>query len=132
MRWTLVATALLGAAAVALGALGAHALAPLLNEKQMSWLETGLRYHIWHVLALLAVHALHQGKLLAPGFARMAILAHLGGILLFSGSLYILALADIRAMVWITPVGGVMLIGGWLLLALAGIRPSARRNAISD
>lgn len=132
MRWTLAVTALLGAAAVALGAAGAHALEPHLDSKQMSWLETGLRYHIWHVLALLGTHALLGLNLLSNGLARSVILAHLTGILLFSGSLYILALTGIRAMVWVTPVGGLLLIGGWLLLALAALRRASAASTASD
>lgn len=132
MRWTLTATALLGATAVALGAIGAHALQAQLDTRQMSWLETGLRYHMWHVLALLAVHALCYRALLSEGLARIAILLHLGGILLFSGSLYLLALAGIRAMVWVTPIGGLLLIGGWLVLALAAFRRPGPQQRSSD
>lgn len=108
--------ALLGALAVMLGAFGAHALRGQLDDAALQIWHTAVEYQLWHALALLAAS-------LAPGGERRLLritgLAFATGIMLFSGSLYALALGAPHAIGIVTPLGGVALIAGWLLLAAA-------------
>ena len=118
-RTLALAAALFGAAAVGLGAFGAHALRGTLDAAAMSTWQTAVQYLFWHVLAaLVAVHADEEKA------ARFAGLAFLVGATLFSGSLFALALGAPRGFGAITPVGGVALIAGWLLLAFHYARRS--------
>ena len=103
---------------VALGALGAHALKEKLSEKLLATFKTGVEYQLYHSLALIAVGILllyfKKGALFNwSGYLFIA------GILLFSGSLYLLALASAKWAGPITPLGGLSFIVAWLLLALA-------------
>lgn len=112
--------ALNGALAVIIGAFGAHALKARLTPELLSVYETGLQYHFWHALALLAIGILAyqlpgSRTLMASGIAFLV------GIILFSGSLYLLASTEIRHIGFmpvglITPFGGMSFIIGWLLL----------------
>ena len=112
-------TALLGACAVALGAFGAHGLKGLLAENKTAevW-HTAVFYHFIHVAAMLVV-ALREDVL-----RRAAWHFFLAGILIFSGSLYLLAITNIRWLGAITPLGGVSFILGWLALALPVRKPA--------
>ena len=110
--------AILGALAVALGAFGAHSLAELLgtNGKLDIW-KTASLYHFLHALALLVIGA--TGLRVRPSFCLLMI-----GTLIFSGSLYALALTNIKWLGAITPIGGVLMIAGWAVLAVkAGKQP---------
>ncbi len=115
---TAIVVGLAGASAVALGAFGAHALRGSLDAAAMATWHTGVEYHFWHALALLvAAVGLREGR------ARsVAIGAFAAGIVLFSGSLYALALGAPRMVGVITPVGGVAFIAGWLAVVSA-LRP---------
>lgn len=109
-----------GASAVALGAFGAHALRGVLDDRGVELWHTAVNYHFWHALALcLAVFFLH-----AP-HRRRATVAFGVGIVLFSGSLYALALGAPRWLGAVTPLGGVAFIVGWLLLGLGAARRGA-------
>ena len=115
-RW-LLTVGLLGLAGVALGAFGAHGLRPWLPLQKIAIFETAVRYHLFHVLALLAVVLLIERlPAQAPALRRVAGL-FLAGIVLFCGSLYALALADLRALAWVTPVGGLAWLLAWAGLA---------------
>jgi len=121
-RWV-VAAAVNGLMAIAMGAFAAHGLRGVIDAEALGWLETASRYQMSHALALLAV-----ALLLARAQARrdrrllQAIAwAFLAGTVLFAGSLYLLALANVRAFAWITPVGGMALMVGWLGLILLGV-----------
>jgi uncharacterized membrane protein YgdD (TMEM256/DUF423 family) len=107
--------AALAALGVAAGAFGAHGLKGRLTPEMLAVFETGVRYHLIHALALLAVAwaatRWESRAIPAAGWLFVA------GILLFSGSLYILTLNGIRAFGAITPIGGAAFILGWLLLA---------------
>lgn len=105
--------AVCGFAAVALGAFGAHSLKPYLvaHQTEAIW-EKAVHYHFFHTLALLAL-ALRQTV------PTGAVLAFFLGILLFSGSLYVLAATNLRWLGAITPVGGVSFLVGWAWLFLA-------------
>lgn len=103
-----------GASAVMLGAFGAHALRDVLDARGSELWHTAVSYHFWHALALvLTVFAV-------PGRARrIAMVAFPLGIVVFSGSLYALALGAPRWFGAITPLGGVAFIVGWLALGIA-------------
>jgi uncharacterized membrane protein YgdD (TMEM256/DUF423 family) len=107
--------AVLGALGVAAGAFGAHALKGRLTPEMLAVFETGVRYQLIHALGLLAVAwAATRWK---SASIRVAGWLFVVGILLFSGSLYVLCLTGIRALGAITPIGGAAFIAGWLLLA---------------
>lgn len=115
MKALLVAGALNGALAVALGAFGAHGLRERVSAQMLTTWETAAQYHFFHALALLIVgmlaHQLNETALLVPGWILLA------GVTVFSGSLYLLVLTDQRWLGAITPLGGTALIVGWLWLA---------------
>ncbi len=115
--WLFVA-GLNGAAAVLAGAFAAHALGP--GHPFASAFSIAAQYHLVHAAAI-AIAALAAQGAAAPR-ARMAAMLFLAGILLFSGSLYVLTLTGLRAFAIITPVGGVILVAGWLMLALAALK----------
>ena len=117
-KWLLIA-ALSGFFCVALGAFAAHGLSHVLDERALAWIDTGLKYQIFHTLAVLviALSLWHEAK-----FARLAVLAWSLGILLFSGSLYALAFGAGKFLVWITPVGGTLFLIGWLCLAYGSFK----------
>ena len=106
-----------GALAVASGAFAAHGLQGRLDAHAMQVFETGARYHMYHALAILAAAALLpriDGRaVLIAGWSFMA------GIVLFSGSLYALALSGVTTLGAITPIGGVAFLVGWISLAVA-------------
>ena len=112
----LLAGSVLGALGVAAGAFGAHALKARLAPDALAAWETGVRFQLVHALALLAVGLLARQVGLP---LRGSGLAFAWGTVLFSGSLYVLALGGPRWLGPVTPVGGVLLIAGWVLLALA-------------
>ncbi|HTX23404.1 MAG TPA: DUF423 domain-containing protein [Steroidobacteraceae bacterium] len=119
-RWILAAGGALLSAATVLGALGAHALNARLSADQLHVFETAVRYHFFHALGLLAIGLAARGtdsKLLRAAAGLVAT-----GIVLFSGSLYALCFGAPRAIGWVTPVGGVMLIVGWLVFAAGALR----------
>jgi uncharacterized membrane protein YgdD (TMEM256/DUF423 family) len=97
-----------GGLAVLAGAFAAHGLESRISPAGLAIFETGARYHMYHALAM-AVAAL------VP--ARSAAIAFLVGILLFSGSLYLLGLTGLGPLALATPVGGLFLVAGWALLA---------------
>ena len=112
--------ALSGAVVVMAGAFGAHALEGQLAPRLVAAFETGVRYQAWHTLALLAVLAWRSSLPLTGQRLAMGLWA--AGIVLFSGSLYAMALTGIGGLGMITPVGGVLMIAGWLALAGAALR----------
>lgn len=102
--------ALLAALAVGLGAFGAHALKTRLAPDLLAVWTTASQYHLVHAVALVALAAGRK----EPGLSWNVLLA---GIVLFAGSLYLLALTGIRGLGAITPIGGVLLVAGWILLS---------------
>lgn len=107
--------------AVALGAFGAHALADRLSERDLQTFETGVRYQFYHAFALLAVaYAINRWPTSSlPVIAGWLFVA---GTLIFSGSLYVLVGTGLRWLGAITPIGGVVFIVGWILLAVVAWR----------
>lgn len=116
-RWLAVA-ALAGALAVMTGAFGAHALRARLDEYMLGVWQTAVQYHFWHALALALVGVLSL-HLRASRTLNVAAALMLAGILLFSGSLYAMALTGLRTLGMVTPIGGLAFIGGWIALAVA-------------
>ena len=117
-RVALVCAALLAAASVATGAFGAHALKSRLSPDLLSVWQTGVLYHALHALALVGVGLFLIARPDA-GAARLAAWLFLAGIVLFSGSLYLLATTGTRALGAVAPLGGLALIAGWVALAWA-------------
>jgi len=109
--------ALMGFVGVGLGAFGAHGLKGRLTAEMLAVFETGVRYQMYHALALLALGALMsrlEGRaVVVAGWSFTA------GILIFSGSLYALALSGVTMLGAITPIGGVAFLIGWIALAIA-------------
>lgn len=103
--------------AVALGAFGAHGLRTILLPEQLATYQTGVTYQMWHALGMLLCVAMVQLRL-AGAAAVLAGWLFLAGMALFSGSLYALSLTEIRGLGFITPVGGLCFLIGWLSLAV--------------
>jgi len=120
-RTALVMGALFAFAAVGLGAFGAHALKARLTADALAIWQTAVLYHGWHALALFGVGAVLLARPDAAPFAWAAWL-FAAGIVLFSGSLYALAFTGVKALGAITPVGGLLLLTGWLAAAWGGWR----------
>jgi uncharacterized membrane protein YgdD (TMEM256/DUF423 family) len=115
---TLLTAAILGCLSVGLGAFGAHALKETLTANgRMETYELAVKYQFYHTLALLAVGLLMEKISGTPLMVSSALLT--GGVFLFSGSLYLLALTSLRFVVFLTPVGGLLMLAGWTALAYA-------------
>ncbi|QEA38478.1 DUF423 domain-containing protein [Pistricoccus aurantiacus] len=126
-RLAWIGVALSGFVMVAAGAFGAHGLRDQLTPQLLDTFETGVRYQAWHTLAMLTVlvwrvNAPLKGQGLVLGLWAV-------GILLFSGSLYLLALTGIRGLGIVTPFGGLAFLAGWLALAVCAARA---RPGVSD
>lgn len=106
------------ALAVALGAFGAHTLKERISADMLEIFQTGVQYHFYHALGLLFIGLLAY-HLPDSGWLRWAGWLMLGGIVIFSGSLYTLALSGISWLGAITPIGGTAFIIAWILLAVA-------------
>jgi len=113
-----------GFIAVSLGAFAAHGLKSMLGPDLLATFQTGVQYHMYHSLALLAVGILVLQFPAQTGL-RIAGFLFLAGIIIFSGSLYVLALSGIRWLGAITPIGGVAFLASWALLAWSMLRAQA-------
>jgi uncharacterized membrane protein YgdD (TMEM256/DUF423 family) len=109
-----------GMLGVALGAFGAHGLRSRVTPEMLAVFETGARYQMYHAIALLAV-GWAAARWTSP-WVNAAGALFAAGILLFSGSLYLLALTGARGWGAVTPVGGLAFILGWACLGLAAVR----------
>jgi uncharacterized membrane protein YgdD (TMEM256/DUF423 family) len=115
---TYLIAALFGITAVALGAFGAHGLKEILTlNNRVDTYNLAVEYHFYHTFALLSVGILMNH--FPSRLLNYASLCFLLGIIFFSGSLYTLALTNVKIMGAITPVGGVLFIAGWIQLAIA-------------
>ena len=115
--------AFLGAVSVVGGAFGTHSLQNIVSEVRLQTYGTGIRYLLIHAVALISV-----GLLLTISYSKrieMAGWAILAGVLVFSGSLILLVLFDVPILGAITPVGGLLLISGWVFLGLSVVRSNA-------
>jgi uncharacterized membrane protein YgdD (TMEM256/DUF423 family) len=113
----LASGALLMAFAIAAGAFGAHALKDRLDEYSKGVYDKAAFYHLTHAMAILIVGLLSSQKLISEYATEKIFFLFLGGIAIFSGSLYLLALSGVRWLGAITPIGGTLFIIGWIYLA---------------
>jgi len=120
-RVFLAAGGLAALAAVALGAFGAHALKGRLTPEMLAVWHTAVEYHVFHALGLLAV-GLVATQLPASALLKWSGWLMLAGIVLFSGSLYALALTGVRWLGAVTPAGGTAFLAAWALLVIAILR----------
>jgi uncharacterized membrane protein YgdD (TMEM256/DUF423 family) len=119
MNKIIQAGAIFGALAVGIGAFGAHGLADLLEAQgRTDTFETGVKYHFYHAIALMMVGILGHIPSSQKWLTRAAY-GFIAGILIFSGSLYVLSLTGITWLGAITPIGGVAFILGWIFIVLA-------------
>lgn len=118
-RTLAVLAGVLGALAIAAGAFGAHALEGKLDAKAAEWFEKAARYHLTHALALLGLAALAAQGFKVRGAGWCLAL----GVVVFSGTLYAMALGAPRWLGAVTPIGGTLMILGWLLLAFTRREP---------
>ena len=121
-RTFLALAALFGLLAVAAGAFGAHALESRLSAERLAIFETAARYQMYHALALVGVAWASAALPDAAGLGLAAGWAFVAGTVVFSGSLYALALGGPRWLGAITPIGGLAFMAGWALLGLAALR----------
>jgi len=123
----LIAAAISGALAVALGAFAAHGLHDLLeSNNRLSTFETASQYHFYHSIALLFIG--NYIKQSPSGLLKGSAFCMFGGIIVFSGSLYILSITNQTILGAVAPIGGILLITGWVLLAV-GIAKSELYNS---
>jgi uncharacterized membrane protein YgdD (TMEM256/DUF423 family) len=121
-RWVVLGS-ISGFIAVAMGAFGAHGLAGTIDEHAIEVFKTGAQYQMYHALALLSlahITAKNPGQAVVPGWAFVA------GTVLFSGSLYLLAVTGAKWLGAITPVGGLSFMVGWASLAYLALSTKVR------
>ncbi len=121
-RWVLVAGAGFAMLAVIIGAFAAHGLKQVLDAYSLGLLKTAARYQMYHALALLMVAVFSTIPQFPTRWLKLAAIAFILGIILFSGSLYLLALSGIKWLGAVTPLGGVAFILGWLALIAAALK----------
>jgi len=110
-RFALLAGSILAATGIVLGAFGAHGLRAHLAPEAVGWWQTGVQYQMWQAIGLVAIGAAPISRSRGPAWLLAA------GTLIFSGSLYAMALSGARWLGAVTPVGGVLMIAGWAWLA---------------
>ena len=116
-----VAAAMLAFLAVAGGAFGAHGLKSRVSSDMIDTFQTGIQYQFYHALGLLVVAVMMH--LFSPGtMLKLSGFLFIGGIVVFSGSLYVLVLTGIKWLGAITPIGGLAFLAGWVCLTLSGLR----------
>ena len=120
-RTFFIIAGLLGALSVALGAFGAHALEARISANLLQTYETAVRYQFFHVFALF-IAAMAIGRYPNNNMGTIAGWLFIAGIVIFSGSLYVLVASGQSWLGAVTPLGGVALIAGWICLALAAWR----------
>jgi uncharacterized membrane protein YgdD (TMEM256/DUF423 family) len=121
MNWSAIAAVFL-ALAVSLGAFGAHGLRARLDANHLDIYKTAVQYHFLHALGLLIVSTMPKTGAITAEAANSVCWLLAAGILIFSGSLYVLAVTGIDKLGVITPFGGVAFIAGWVLLAWKLVR----------
>ncbi|WP_419957507.1 DUF423 domain-containing protein [Psychrobacillus psychrotolerans] len=123
MKFFIIAGAINGFLSVALGAFGAHLLEGKVADKYLATWETAVQYQMFHALALVAIGILMSSKVLGPiSTLNTAGYFILSGIIIFSGSLYVLSLTGISILGAVTPIGGVAFLVGWIMLIVAAVK----------
>lgn len=120
-KYVLITASILGILGVAIGAFRAHALRPLLEQSsRLDTFETGVKYHFYHTIVLLVIgvsmHKLNDVLVVYSAYSLIA------GIVLFSGSLYLLSAFNMVKLGIVTPIGGLFFILGWILLGIGSFR----------
>ena len=125
MNFFLIAGAVNALLSVAFGAFGAHMLEGRVAEKYLDTWQTAVQYQMFHSIGLMVVAILMSSTLLGPlGSLSWAGYLMLAGIVIFSGSLYVLSLTGLSVLGAITPIGGVAFIAGWIMLIIAVVKAS--------
>ena len=119
-RTMFIFAAISGFLLVAFGAFGAHVLSKTLGSNEMAWIHTGLEYQAYHTLAILGLASAMLRRANIWFYWSAALLAL--GTVLFSGSLYCLALSHLMFLVFVTSVGGLCFLAGWLLMLIGALR----------
>ncbi|KYG59621.1 DUF423 domain-containing protein [Planococcus maritimus] len=123
MKFFLIAGAVNGLLAVAFGAFGAHLLEGRVADKYLDTWQTAVQYQMFHSIGLIAVAILMSSALIGPlSSLSWAGYLMLAGIVIFSGSLYVLSLSGISVLGAITPIGGLAFIAGWVMLMIAAAK----------
>ncbi len=120
-RFPLFAGALLAALGVALGAFAAHGLRAVLDANALAWWQTAVQYQMWHATGLIALGAARLPRSLLPAVLLTA------GTVIFAASLYVMALGGPRWLGAVTPLGGSLMIAGWLVLAWRVLRSTTHK-----
>ena len=123
MKFYIILGAVFAFLAVAFGAFGAHALKNILTDHYAAVWETAVQYQMFHALGLIVIGILMSKSLIGPTplLSRAGILMFIG-VLLFSGSLYVLATTQIKILGAITPIGGVLFLISWILIIIAAAK----------
>lgn len=123
MKFFIIAGAINGFLSVALGAFGAHLLEGRVADKYLATWDTAVQYQMFHAVVLLAIGILMSGKVLGQiSTLNTAGYLILAGIIIFSGSLYVLSLTGISILGAVTPIGGVAFLAGWIMLIVAAVK----------
>jgi len=123
-RAMLIFSAISGLFYVAFGAFGAHVLSQSLGTPEMAWIKTGLEYQAFHTLVIVGMAAIMLRRANIWFYWSSAFLAL--GTVLFSGSLYCLALSHLNIWVYVTPLGGTCFLIGWILMLIGALRLKKR------
>jgi uncharacterized membrane protein YgdD (TMEM256/DUF423 family) len=132
LRKSLMAGSAMGALAVAFGALGAHALKSLLQESELNAFETAVKYQMYHALAIILTGLIYKQQQIP--YLKKAYYFFLVGVLLFSGSIYLLSLRSLLGIPQlsvlgpITPLGGLSLMAGWIMLLMAAYKGFSKES----
>jgi uncharacterized membrane protein YgdD (TMEM256/DUF423 family) len=123
MPFFIIAGAINAFLAVAFGAFGAHALKEKLSEKYLAIWETAVQYQMYHAIGLMVIGILMSTSIIG-NVAQLSWAGYLmlAGIIVFSGSLYVLSLSGIGILGAITPIGGVMFLGAWIMVIVAVVK----------
>ena len=127
-RWVFIAGAGFAMLAVMIGAFAAHGLKHVLDADSLRLIETAARYQMYQAIALLIVGVVSTIPQFSSRWLKLAAFAFILGIVLFSGSLYLLALTDIKWLGAFTPLGGLAFISGWLALIIAALKHPAQTS----
>ena len=119
-RLPLLSGAVLAATGVMFGAFGVHGLRSMLTPEALGWWQTAVQWQMWQAIGLVAIGAARIPRARWPSTLLLA------GTIIFSGSLYAMALTDLRWLGAVTPVGGALMIGGWAWIAWRLAKATAR------
>lgn len=123
MKFFLIAGAVNALLSVAFGAFGAHLLEGRVAEKYLETWQTAVQYQMFHAVGLMVIAILMSSSLLGPlGSLNWAGYLMLAGIVIFSGSLYVLSLTGISILGAVTPIGGVAFIAAWVMVIIAAVK----------